>query len=83
MTFNIASCHGSARGIADVAFAIEQEQPDLVALQEVDKFTRRSGRLVDQTSQLANLSHLPHSFFIHSMNFDDGQYGNAILSRFP
>ncbi|CAF3376633.1 unnamed protein product [Rotaria socialis] len=82
MTFNIASCHGSDRGIADVAFAIEQEQPDLVALQEVDKFTRRSGRLIDQAAQLANLSHLSHSFFIHSMNFDDGQYGNAILSRF-
>ncbi|CAF0814640.1 unnamed protein product [Rotaria sp. Silwood1] len=83
MTLNIASCGQTSRGMIDVAYVIEQEQPDLVALQEVDKFTRRSGIKIDQSSEIAQLAHLNHSLFIHSMNFDEGQFGNAILSRHP
>ena len=71
--------------IADV---IRAESPDIVGLQEVDRFWARSGG-VDQPAVLAaalgmhhcygaNLSHGPdsHATVPH-------QYGTAILSRFP
>ena len=81
MTFNIAVCREPPRGIIDVARTIEQEQPDLVAMQEVDKFTRRSGIEIDQSSELARHAHFSYNMFIPSMDFQRGQYGNAILSR--
>ena len=81
MTFNIATCREPARGILDVACTIEQEQPDIVAMQEVDRFTYRSGDKIDQSSSLAHHAHYPHKLFIPSMHFQGGHYGNAILSR--
>ncbi|CAF3285184.1 unnamed protein product [Rotaria sp. Silwood2] len=83
MTFNIASCHESQRGIIDVAHTIKIEQPDIIAVQEVDRFTHRSGTEIDQSYELAHLAGLPYSTFVHSMDFNGGQYGNAILSRHP
>jgi endonuclease/exonuclease/phosphatase family metal-dependent hydrolase len=81
MTFNIAVCREPPGGIIDVARTIEREQPDFVALQEVDRFTRRSGVEIDQSSELARHAHFSHMMFIPSMDFQGGQYGNAILSR--
>jgi endonuclease/exonuclease/phosphatase family metal-dependent hydrolase len=82
MSFNIASCRETSHGIVDIAHAIEHEKPDLVAIQEVDKFTFRSGRRIDQSAELVRLTHLSQSLFVHSMDFDSGQYGNSILSRY-
>jgi endonuclease/exonuclease/phosphatase family metal-dependent hydrolase len=81
MTFNIAVCREPPRGIIDVARTIEQEQPDVVAMQEVDSFTHRSGVGIDQPSELAHHTHYSHKLFIPSMNYQGGQYGNAILSK--
>jgi endonuclease/exonuclease/phosphatase family metal-dependent hydrolase len=81
MTFNIAVCREPSRGIIDVARTIELEEPDFVAMQEVDRFTRRSGVEIDQSSELAHHAHFSHMMFIPSMDFQGGQYGNAILSR--
>jgi len=50
-------------------------------MQEVDRFTRRSGVKIDQSSELARHAHFSHMIFIPSMDFQGGQYGNAILSR--
>ncbi|CAF1540586.1 unnamed protein product [Adineta ricciae] len=83
MSFNIAACREPSRGSVSVARTITQEQPDLVALQEVDRFTRRSGTEIDQSSELARHAQFPHVFYIPSMNFDGGQYGNTILSQRP
>jgi endonuclease/exonuclease/phosphatase family metal-dependent hydrolase len=82
MTFNIATCREPNRGIIDVARTIEQQQADLVLMQEVDKFTGRSGIDVDQLYELARRTCLSHTIFVHSIDYDQGQYGNGILSRF-
>lgn len=83
MTFNIACCKASPQGSSGVASTISNEQPDLVALQEVDKFTRRSGTAIDQSYELAGLTGLSRCVFVHAMDYSGGQYGNAILSRYP
>lgn len=64
--------------IADV---IRHAQPDLVALQEVDNRTMRTGG-VDQTSELARLTGLQGKF-VKQIDFEGGEYGQAILSKLP
>ncbi len=60
---------------------LQRLTPDIVALQEVDRKATRSGN-IDQAEALGK--HLGmHSTFGSFMDFQGGQYGMAILSRFP
>jgi endonuclease/exonuclease/phosphatase family metal-dependent hydrolase len=63
------------------AKVIADAKPDLVALQEVDNRCLRSGK-VDQTAELARLTGL-HGRFGKQIDFEGGEYGQAVLSRFP
>jgi endonuclease/exonuclease/phosphatase family metal-dependent hydrolase len=56
-------------------------EPDVVALQEVDCKTQRSSG-VDQAALLGKLTKM-YSVFGQAMPYRGGQYGEAILSRFP
>lgn len=58
---------------------IEAEKPDLVALQEVDVNTRRSGS-GNQAKIIADKLGF-YYFFGKALNFDGGEYGVAILSK--
>ncbi len=64
-----------------LAKVIKSTEPDLVALQEVDHINRRTG-MVDQTAALSKLTGL-NGRFGRQIDFMGGQYGQAILSRFP
>lgn len=83
MTYNIF--HGeTTRGDIDMDLygqIIENENPDLVALQEVDKGTTRSGG-IDQTAELSERTGLS-GYFAKARNFQGGEYGVAILSKLP
>lgn len=65
-----------------IAAVINRERPDIVALQEVDVRTRRSGTTLDQAQTLASRTGM-HVFFSKSIDYQGGEYGNAILSRYP
>ncbi|WP_432710345.1 endonuclease/exonuclease/phosphatase family protein [Pedobacter sp.] len=67
--------------IAAIAEVIRAQKPDLVALQEVDVNTIRSGG-IDQASQLAEKLQM-NFFFAKAIDHDGGQYGVAILSKYP
>lgn len=60
---------------------IERLNPDIVALQEVDKKTTRSSG-IDQAAELGKRLKM-HHVFGSAMDFAGGQYGEAVLSRFP
>jgi endonuclease/exonuclease/phosphatase family metal-dependent hydrolase len=60
---------------------IQSVAPDVVALQEVGRKTERTGR-VDQPNELARLSGMK-VVFEKNIDFQGGQYGNAILSKLP
>lgn len=62
-----------------IAKVIKEANPDLVALQEVDKNCRRSGK-IDQAAELAKLTGLQASYG-KAMDYDGGEYGQAILSK--
>lgn len=71
--------HKDLQAIADV---IKREKPSLVALQEVDKYTQRSGKSSDQAKDLAELTGM-HYHFAAASQKSDGEQGQAILSRYP
>jgi endonuclease/exonuclease/phosphatase family metal-dependent hydrolase len=58
---------------------IRQAEPDVVALQEVDKKTKRASG-VDQPSELAQLTGMT-VIFERNIEYQGGDYGNAVLSR--
>ncbi|CAN5859293.1 endonuclease/exonuclease/phosphatase family protein [soil metagenome] len=64
-----------------VAAVIDTLHADIVLLQEVDRLTARSGR-VDQAAVLAAATGF-HVVFGKSIDHGGGEYGNAILSRWP
>lgn len=82
LTFNIY--HGETMNgdynldlIADV---IKSADPDFVLLQEVDYKTNRSGKIDLATVLGCKTKMLP--LFARAMYFDDGEYGDAILSKY-
>lgn len=83
MTYNIAHGKGLDQKVdlERTARVIRDAKPDLVALQEVDQKTRRTGG-VDQAARLGELTGL-HAAFGKSMDYQGGGYGLAILSRWP
>lgn len=86
MAYNIHHCNPPSEpgriNVDTIAQVIKQENPDLVALQEVDVHTNRSGKELDQAKQLAELTGM-HYYFKKAINNDGGEYGVAILSRWP
>ncbi len=64
-----------------IAKVIGALSPDLVTLQEVDKNCTRSGS-IDLTQELAGILKMEGRFG-KFMDFQGGQYGMAVLSRFP
>jgi endonuclease/exonuclease/phosphatase family metal-dependent hydrolase len=64
-----------------VADVISACSPDLVALQEVDQRVNRSGK-VSQIGELSELTGL-NGVFAKQIDYDGGEYGQAILSRWP
>lgn len=64
-----------------VAALIASTEADLVLLQEIDRGTSRSGG-VDQLAVLMRLTRF-HGAFGKSLDYQGGDYGIAILSRWP
>ncbi|MCP4452589.1 MAG: hypothetical protein GY809_14100 [Planctomycetes bacterium] len=83
LTYNIHHAQGTD-GKFDyqrLATIINRVKPDIVALQEVDRKTQRASG-VDQGTHLAELTGMA-SVYGKAMDFSGGEYGQAILSRFP
>lgn len=67
--------------IKRIAKVIQSVSPDVVALQEVDRKTRRV-QLADHPTDLARLTKMT-VVFKKNISFQGGQYGNALLSKIP
>jgi len=83
MTYNIRHGVGMDRvlDLERTARVIRSGHPDLVILNEVDHGTARSFG-VGQADSLGRLLGMT-AVFGRSIDYDGGQYGNALLSRFP
>ncbi len=81
LTYNIHHGEGidGKFDLARIAKVIRKSRADIVALQEVDQKTKRTGG-VDTLATLAEMTKR-RPLFGKSMAFDGGEYGNALLVR--
>lgn len=83
MTYNIHVGVGMDKqlDLPRIAAVINAQHPDLVGLQEVDRGVARTQR-IDEIAELAKLTRMDYAFAFN-LHYQGGQYGVAILSRFP
>ena len=81
-TYNIRAGADVDRDVSVIAEDIRALDLDIVGLQEVDICTKRSN-LTDQLQTIAELAGYPFYRFTFCMDYQDGEYGTAILSKYP
>ena len=83
MTYNIHVGVGMDKklDLPRIANVIKQQRADLVGLQEVDRGVERTQR-IDEIAELAKLTKMDYAFAFN-LKYQGGQYGVAILSKFP
>jgi endonuclease/exonuclease/phosphatase family metal-dependent hydrolase len=83
LVYNIHAGKDAARvdNLDRVAAIIRDSRADVALLQEVDRGTRRSGG-VDQLAKLRSLTGYD-GVFGKTIDYDGGEYGIAVLSRWP
>jgi endonuclease/exonuclease/phosphatase family metal-dependent hydrolase len=83
MTYNIHVGVGMDQklDLERIAEVINRERVDLVGLQEVDRGVRRT-QGIDEIVELSKLTAMNYAF-AHNLDYQGGQYGVGILSRFP
>jgi endonuclease/exonuclease/phosphatase family metal-dependent hydrolase len=83
LTYNIRHGEGMDKQVdlERIAEVIKAAKPDLVSLQEVDRGVPRTAS-VDEAEVLGGLCRM-HPVFEKNADMQGGDYGNAILSRYP
>ncbi len=83
LTYNIHHGEGDDQklDLARIAAVITAARADIVALQEVDQKTTRTGG-IDQAAEIARLTGLQFAYG-KAMDYQGGAYGQALLSRWP
>lgn len=83
MTYNVRSCVGKdgKPSPSRISAIIAEHSPDVVALQELDVRLTRSG-MADQAQLIAKDLEMDFRFS-PALRLEKGEYGNAILSRYP
>ena len=83
MTYNIHVGVGMDKklDLARIAGVINAQHPDLVGLQEVDRGVERTQR-IDEIAEIARMTKMDYAFAFN-LRYQGGQYGVAILSRYP
>lgn len=87
MSFNIHA--GYDAPIAEIAAFIKEQDPDIVALQEVEYYTNRTGantprpinNNINMLNELAYLTGMHGMFYVTLEKCYGGKFGNAILSK--
>ena len=82
LTYNIHHGEGmdGKLDLPRIARVIRATEPDLVALQEIDQRTERTGQ-VDQSETLGTLTGM-QVVFGGNIRFQGGDYGNAVMKEF-
>src|SRR5437870_1929234 len=83
MTYNIHVGVGMDKklDLPRIAEVIKQQHAELVGLQEVGRGVERTQR-IDEIAELAKLTKMDYAFAFN-LKYQGGQYGVAILSRYP
>lgn len=79
MSYGIGSGN---KNMESLAADIKKYNPDLLVIREIDVNTTRSGP-ADLPKILSTLIEMPHYVFANSLNYQGGEYGTAVFSKFP
>lgn len=81
MTYNIKNANGmdDICSFQRVANVINNASPDVVAIQEVDSMTRRSGQKY-VLGEIAERTQM-HACFAPAIEFEGGKYGIGLLTK--
>ena len=77
-----ATSPATAADLDAIAEVIRRQNPDFVTLNEVDVFTNRTGKDVHQACDLAEKLGMEWHFS-KAIDRDGGEYGDAVLSKYP
>lgn len=81
-SYNIRNGHDVGHDMSVLASHVKSFDLDVIGLQEVDILTRRAKGL-DTLKLLADAASYPYRYFARAIDFKGGQYGTAIMSRYP
>ena len=85
LTYNVHHCNPPGKNIIDLAAivnVVKESNASIVALQEIDVNTSRSGKELDQAAAIAKECGM-YFCFGKAIDFAGGAYGVAILSKYP
>ena len=83
LSYNHSDPTSTSDQLAAVTEVLRAADADIVGLQEVDQYTSRSGSDVSQVQALAEALGYPYYRFTKTTDYRGGEYGHAILSRYP
>jgi len=81
-SYNIKHAADANLNLNTIAKVITDANLDIVGLQEVDYLTTRSKK-IDQPKKLSELTGMPYYVFVRAIDYQGGQYGTLILSKYP
>lgn len=81
MSYNVRNANGmdDVRSFQRIANVINNVAPDVVAIQEVDSMTNRSGRKY-VLGEIAERTQM-HAYFAPAIDYDGGKYGIGLLAK--
>ncbi len=68
--------------LESLANLVKQYNPDLLYIRQLDKNTSRSGP-EDQPRKLSQLLGMPNYIFFKGLDYQGGEYGDGLFSKFP
>ena len=81
-SYNIKHAADAKLNLKTIAKVITENNLDIVGIQEVDLRTKRSNG-IDQPRMLAEAADMPYYVFVRGIDYQGGQYGTLILSKYP
>ena len=80
-SYNV-QCLSHGTQLQQISEEIKTINPDIIGIQELDYNTRRTNN-TNQLEQLAKVSGYKYFYYSKTINFDGGEYGHGIMSKYP
>ena len=80
-TYNIKHASNNGRYIKEIAQLIKENDLDIIGIEEIDLFISRSGNQ-NVLAEIAKEAGYPYYHFFKTIDYQDGEYGIGILSKY-
>lgn len=80
-SYNV-QCLSYGAQLEQISEEIKSINPDIIGIQELDNNTRRTNYTV-QIERLAQAADYKYFYFSKTIDFDGGEYGHGIMSKYP